>query len=218
MEVLRMRRVTAVIMTVLLGMSVQGVAIAAEISAKIVFSKRPAVAGVLYSPTVPAGKEAAPDVVVDQLNKNFTSVIQVGHPGSTIRFLNSDKFDHNIFASDSELGVQFDFGLMAPGVEQEQTAAWEPGTLLRIGCKIHPRMRTYIANIPPSRHVLLPFDRKEKEYSVQLEVAAGSGAGAVLLIAGYEPIRVKLLAGQPQVVELLRKGRSGGKVTLEYTK
>ncbi len=206
------------VFAVTLGFAFSPGASADRINATIQFDKRPAKAALLYVPK-PEVKplSGAAWVWIDQENKKFTRRMSVVGSESTLVFLNSDTFDHNIFASDKELGVQFDIGLMAPGVREEVAITWPENTVLSIGCKIHPRMRSYIANIPDSYYRVIEFERKRKEYDVDLELPAMQSGMVHLMVTGYEDIRAQLSTGAVREFPLIRKGARLGTVVLTWT-
>lgn len=186
-----------------------GSVLADALTGKISFSKKAPYVGVLYAKTG-TGPTAAQ---VDQKDKVFDKKIVVVGNGGKIQFKNSDSFDHNIFANDPKTNVQFDVGLMPPGQVSSVTADWKTETLTRIGCKIHPKMRSYIANLPSDTYQIIEFQRKVKQYDIQLDVA-DTQSQFVFTMPKYDPIEVSIAKGESKTVELTKKGKPRGTITL----
>lgn len=185
-----------------------------QVTAELTFNRRPPIAGLLYVPADGAVARREMQLHVDQRNKAFLKPLVVAEPGAEVVFLNSDDFDHNIYASDPALGVQFDFGLMPQGARLTKLVDWPAPSMLRIGCKIHPRMRTYVANIRARKVQEILFERRKLAYTVQMELPGDASGEVVLLLAGREPLRVKLRPGQEVVEKLAVRGREVGSATL----
>lgn len=187
-------------------------AIADTVTGKITFVKKPPYAGALYVKESATGVSAA---TLDQSNKVFNQKIFAVSNGGKIQFKNSDEFQHNIFANDPNSGVQFDVGLMNPGANLDLDVKWQENSLTRIGCKIHPKMRSYILNVPTKVFQLFEFEKKVKEYDVSLANVQASHNTFVLSLPKYEEIEVTLNPGDEKTVDILRKGKVRGSLTLK---
>lgn len=83
---------------------------------------------------------ASEEHVVDQKNKQFDVEVLMAKKGDSVRFLNSDRFHHNIY-SISETQA-FDLGSYPKG--QSRTIKLDkPGTI-EVRCAIHPKMKMRI--------------------------------------------------------------------------
>lgn len=85
-------------------------------------------------------KKAVP---LTQKNKTFLPHVLVVTKGSTVRFLNEDDFEHNVY-SVSEPGA-FDIGRYRGKMRDQQFA--DPNAV-EIFCGLHPRMNSYIVVAP----------------------------------------------------------------------
>lgn len=79
----------------------------------------------------------AAEHVVGQKNKQFTTKALTVKVGDTVKFLNEDPFQHNIFSL-SETAT-FDLGSYPKGESRGHTFA-KPGTV-EVECALHPNMR-----------------------------------------------------------------------------
>jgi plastocyanin len=150
-------------------------------------------AAVLYLDA--ASPQAAHPVSVDIAinDKEFVPRVVVVPVGSTVRFLNHDPFDHNVF-SVSE-GNSFDLGQYGRGEAKGWTFT-APG-LVRIFCNVHPRMVAFvqvmagryfaqpsadggfvIADVPPGAYVLHAWHERSPQATRDVQVTA-AGASAV---------------------------------------
>jgi plastocyanin len=181
------------------------------ISGDITFAKKAPFAGVLV---VKQTQAASAEANMDQVNKIFTKKVTLGAPGSDVVFNNSDGFDHNIFANDLKNNISFDIGLMPSGQTSKLTMDWAEDTIVRIGCKIHPKMRSYIANVNSDYYQEFEFEKKVKTYPVNIADVPGDLNELQLLIPTYDKITVKLLKGESKTVEILKKGKVKGTLTV----
>jgi len=96
-------------------------------------------AAVIYlEGTGAAATPAAVDITInDKVYRPRVVVIPIG---STVRFPNTDPFDHNVFSVTEP--NQFDLGLYGRGAAKTHTFT-HPG-LVRVYCNVHPRMVAYV--------------------------------------------------------------------------
>ena len=96
-------------------------------------------AAVIYlEGTGPAATPAAIDITInDKVYRPRVVVIPIG---STVRFPNTDPFDHNVFSVTEP--NQFDLGLYGRGAAKTHTFT-RPG-LVRVYCNVHPKMVAYV--------------------------------------------------------------------------
>lgn len=183
-------------------------AVASTLVGTLVFEKKAPYTGVIYA----EGGQGPASAELDQKNKVFDKKLLVVGSGGELTFNNSDDFQHNIFANDPNSGVKFDVGLMEKGQQKQVTANWAENTVTRIGCKIHPKMRSYVANINSDTYQVLPFAKKVKSYDINLQ--AGSHNTFTLAMPKYDPVIVTLKSGESKTVDVLRKGKKKATLTL----
>jgi len=193
----------------MLSVTPMGNAVADVIKGELSFTKKPAKAAVFYelkSVFNPVDGE------INQANKAFTEKVGVASHNAQLVLKNNDDLEHNVFANDMTQNVQFDVGLMAPGSHKNLKAQWKENTLVRIGCKIHPKMRSYVANIPSDNFVSFEFKNKEKVSLFELKEVTGNAY--VLLIAGMDTINVMIEKGESKEIDIMRKGKKKGQLKL----
>jgi plastocyanin len=125
-------------------------------------------------------------------DKEFVPRVLVVPVGSTVRFVNRDPFDHNVFsASDSN---QFDLEQYGRGETRAQTFAH--AGLVRVFCNIHPRMVAYvqvmsgrlftqpasdgsfvISDVPPGAYTLRVWHERSPEVTRDVRVTAAGAVG-----------------------------------------
>jgi len=107
---------------------------------------------VVYLKGVP-GRPSPLTHEMDQKGMKFVPLVLVVVPGDTVRFLNHDHDDHNVFSPD---GDAFNLGTFKEGETRSRTFD-EPGAY-RIKCSIHPEMLGWVF-VAPGRHAAV-VDRK----------------------------------------------------------
>jgi plastocyanin len=149
----------------------------------------------------PAAPPATFDITINE--KVYRPRVVVAPVGSTVRFPNTDPFNHNVF-SGSEPN-QFDLGLYGRGQTKSFTFS-QPG-LVRVYCNVHPKMVAYVVltanrfatqptadgsfaidDVPPGRYTLHVWhERIAAEVIKEITVtAAGAGDLQIALNArGY---------------------------------
>lgn len=168
--------------------------------------------GLLY---VPEANPKSVSASVDQIGKRFTKRIIAGSPNGDFTFMNSDEFEHNIFADDPQQNAIFDVGLMQPGETASMRIEWSRDSLVRIGCKIHPRMRAYLANISTEQFTAFERERGVREYRMTLEGVGQTARAVKLLLAGFDPMHIPIEAGEEKEITITRNGQpaASGSIT-----
>ena len=188
------------------------VSAAEPITLTLEFHKRPPNVALIY---VHDASENPRSAIVDQMDKQFTSKMVVVTPGSNVIFKNSDLIDHNIFAREASAGARFDVGLMAPGGEKHVEVNWNKNVLVRVGCKIHPKMRMYIASMPAKFVKIVEFNRNQKSVDVVLSELPDNTRRVFVEIPRYEPLEISLEAGAIHQKALVKNGKLRGSVRLQ---
>lgn len=96
---------------------------------------------VVYVEDIPGQPFAAPvsNAVVDQKGKVFVPRVLPVLVGTTVEFLNSDSFKHNVFSPDGE---KYDLGNWEKGQRRSYTFK-RPGVYTQL-CSLHPEMVAYV--------------------------------------------------------------------------
>ncbi|WP_309008403.1 hypothetical protein [Pelagicoccus sp. SDUM812005] len=177
------------------------------------FEKRNPYVGLAYFSDA---NDGGPDVcgTLDQKDKAFSKLLVVGKEGCEIKFHNSDDTDHNIFANDLESGVNFDVGLIPPGGDSSTVVNWNAGRLVRVGCKIHPKMVSYIANLPTSRYAIVEFEEGQLETRFAVADVDDSSVAFELVLQPLDRISVSIASGETKTVDVTYKGKVFGTLTL----
>lgn len=199
----------SLILVVLVALSLPSVA--DMVTGEFSFKRRAPFVGLVYVEE----KNVTPlSVSLDQKDKTFSEKLVAATPDSKLTFTNSDGFDHNIFANDLVSKVQFDVGLIPGGGLSEVDVDWADGTLVRIGCKIHPRMRAYIANVRSMHQEVIEFDKTETEFTFELKDVPEDAKNIRIMLPGHEVISVALEKGESRNLQLVRRDRLVGTVQL----
>ncbi len=180
---------------------------AGKVNVELKFDKRPPTAGIFYAM---GSKPTAKNGVLDQKNKEFTSSIVVTDNEGSLTFKNTDDVDHNIFANDRSSGVEFDVGLMPTGTTNKLDVDWKKDTLVRLGCKIHPRMRAYIANINSDSYKVFEFDRDKTEYAAEIDNVDDSTSQFRFMFGNFDPVEVEVKKGESKTIPLTKRGKEAG--------
>lgn len=93
---------------------------------------------VLYVENV-AGTFPSGRAEMDQMNKVFVPYVLPVVKGTTVKFLNSDELQHNVFGVGAD---EFDLGNWTKGIVREHTFN-KPGEVV-ILCNVHPEMEAYV--------------------------------------------------------------------------
>ncbi|WDE03192.1 hypothetical protein SG34_017440 [Thalassomonas viridans] len=204
-------RFTKRVLISLLPLAFTGSTLADTVTAELEFTKRPPFTGLIY---LVDNKTSSSQVTVDQKDKQFTKKLQVGSSGQKIKFNNSDDVEHNIFTNETKHSANFDVGLMQPGSTSEVALNWQENSIVRIGCKIHPKMRAYIANILSDYYQVLDFEKKKKNYQIQINDVPSTLTTMNLLMPGYKNMEFELQPGETKEIPISKKGKQRGTLKL----
>jgi plastocyanin len=139
----------------------------------------------LEAPGLSVKPPAAP-AEMDQKSQMFIPHVLPVVQGTTVRFLNSDPFAHNVFSPEGK----YDLGSWQQGQSKEHTFD-KPGIYTQL-CRIHPEMAAFvvvlatpyfartdqagkfqISNVPPGKYTLVAWSEKLKETKQPIAVEAG---------------------------------------------
>ena len=151
---------------------------------------------VVYLKEVP-GSYPPKTHAMDQKAMEFRPHILTITTGDTVKFLNSDGVDHNVYTPDGEA---YNLGVFPKGQAREYTFK-KAGTYTQL-CSIHPEMLGYIfvgqnpyatavkkdgsfklENVPAGSYQLAVWNPKLKADDAQVTVAAGKTAEAAFALA-----------------------------------
>ena len=114
---------------------------------------RNAADAVVYVDAIP-GKTFAPPTehpVMDQKDMEFQPHVMVVTTGTTVDFLNTDPFLHNVFSPD-KCADRFNLGSWPQGQKRSHKFTKEcAATLL---CNVHPEMEGYVVVVPTPYHAV----------------------------------------------------------------
>lgn len=185
--------------------------LAKNISGTISFIKKPPMVGIAYIPSEASNSLKAE---IDQLDKQFTAKMVVAKPGDSVTFKNSDNVDHNVFANDIKQSAKFDVGLMYPGGEKQVLVNWQENSIVRVGCKIHPKMRTYLAAIDTPYHEIIEFRKDKKTYAISIADVPESAQTLLFEIPKYDAVTIDLSTGSTWTADITKKGKLRGQITI----
>ena len=188
------------------------VVLADTLNGTFTFKKKPPSVALLYFPE-DTSLSSQVQTVIDQNNKQFSQKLYVTTKGANAIFKNSDSINHNIFANDKKSGVKFDVGLMQPSGSNVYEVEWQE-KVVKCGCKIHPKMKTWIASISSQYYKIIEFDRSKKELAFDMNGFPENLSVIKLWMPAYEPIEVQLSKGESQAIELKKRGKIYGTLNL----
>ena len=143
---------------------------------------------------------------MDQKALVFAPHVLAIRRGTTVKFLNSDAEQHNVYFLDDRTGETLDIGTWGPGVSVDHTFD-EAGMVIAL-CKLHLEMAAYIVvadgpwftavqldaagataqfrieNVPPGEYELAVWHKKLKQKGgvARITVAAGGASGVEVVI------------------------------------
>lgn len=184
---------------------------ALELKGQVTFNKSAPFVGIAYIEGEPLQPQA---VTIDQNNKRFDQTSYVVTPGQALVFNNSDNMDHNIFINAPKANASLDLGLLSP--EQSvsaKTDGWQKQAVVRLACKIHPKMKAYVANIAAETSQVLNFERKVLAYKFALS-SEQVAPKFIFWMPKYDRIELELSPGV-QTIAITKRGKVKGELKLE---
>ncbi|NRA38222.1 MAG: hypothetical protein HRU15_08790, partial [Planctomycetes bacterium] len=144
-------------------------AFAADLTVKLSFDKRPTPSGMVYmlndASLLDAGQQT---VEVIQKGKVFIPRLVAAPKGGNIVIKNLDEIQHNVYADDKPQKTQVDLGMSDPNKDVTQKVTWEVAQVVKFGCRIHPNMQLWIANIPTKHHVCFDMEKNQAQYDTKI--------------------------------------------------
>jgi plastocyanin len=144
---------------------------------------------------LPLAPPAAP-LEMDQKGLKFTPHVLAVVRGTTIRFLNNDNEDHNVYSPEGG----YNLGTWPPGQTRDQVFD-RPGVYTQL-CRVHPDMEAFIvvldtpyfavtdaagtftiANVPPGDYTLTTWGKRLKKVERPVTIAAGPPARVDLTVS-----------------------------------
>lgn len=151
---------------------------------------------VVYLKEVP-GDHAPKTHALDQKGMEFRPHILLITTGDSVKFLNSDGVDHNVYSPDGEA---YNLGVFSKGQSREHQFT-KAGAYTQL-CSIHPEMLAYIfvgqnpyaaavkkdgsfriESVPPGTYQLAVWNPKLKAEDASITVTAGKAASAGFALA-----------------------------------
>jgi len=169
-------------------------------------------AGIVY---VDAPGASVRTAVLDQKDKAFSDRIVMVTPGTVLRIKNSDDFTHNIFVDDKDTGIAFDIGSIKAHDQFHLPIRWKSDTLMQLGCKIHPRMKSYIANIESNHFVTVEFMPGVMKYEAAIDGVPPGQHRVKVLLPNLEPMVFEAVSESPATQQVMVNGRQLGTVTIQ---
>ncbi len=207
----------------------------ATVTGTFLFTQSPPEAAVVYIRDINAPSHVAN---IDQKDIKFTKKFDVSSTGTDVIFTNSDPVNHNLFANSYKTNTQFDVGLIPPNKAVEIPVQWPEDTLIRVGCKIHRNMRTYVANIKSKNYTIVDFVRKPRwksqngfksyvdikkanpidKYDFKLLDVSDDKQSVTIMLPHIDLIEVDLELFEEKEIIISRRGRQRGTLKLALLK
>jgi plastocyanin len=185
----------------------------ATLEGTFTFEQPPRVALVYFSED--NSRPASDEIIVDQKDKDFTTILTLAAPGGTVKFRNSDEVQHSVFADDKELGINFDTGLVNPKTESSQTVSWKEGQVVRCGCKIHPKMQMWVAAVSSRYYKAVTFTPGKKDpVSFTISDVPAQYSKVRIWVPRFDIPEVTLAPEKEQAVDIKRNDKVFGSIKL----
>ncbi len=197
---------------VFLLVSASHIVMADSLQGKFTFQKQPPATALVYFPE-DTGRSPDEEVVIDQVNKAFPSPLVVASEGANVIFRNSDSVKHNIFARDRKAKVKIDLRLSKPGQDVVQTVTWNE-RVVKFGCKIHPKMKVWIASISSQYYKIVEFAKDTKTFNFELRDFPAHLSIVKVWIPKYPSVELRIKKGESQDIELYNWGKTADRLTL----
>lgn len=177
------------------------------------FTRNPPLAGVIYSPNTHANVPLKG--ILDQNKKLFLTPIVISSPNGGVEFRNSDSINHNVYVNDIKNGVRLDVGLMEPGdVVDGKSIRLPDGVLIRVGCKIHPKMKAYLLSLDSDYIRAIKFTKGEARKSITLAKLPEDRTLFHLKLPKYDEVSFDLKTDQGKEIPLMRSNKIRGTFTV----
>ncbi len=180
--------------------------------AKLEFTRRPPYTGVLY---IDGGQNTFINLEMNHRDKQFSHKILAGSPGKEVIFKNNDEFEHNLHIHEPLMNFYQDLGMLEPGSRSSVSIRWQPNSLARVHCKIHPRMESYIANIISSNYHTYSFEHDIQMYETTLKNLPLRAVQVRLLMPDYDDLAIYIGLNEKRLVNVTRNGEIRGILSLE---
>jgi len=152
---------------------------------------------VVYIDKAPGAFAPAGPAKMDQRNMTFTPHVLPVLAGTTVRFLNSDPTQHNVFSPDFE---KYNLGTWPQGQTKDQVfakCAKPPCAYVQL-CRIHPEMEAYVVVL---QNPFFAVTDRDGHYRIE-NVAPGAYSLGVWAAKGKSPAKpVTVDAGKPARVD-----------------
>ncbi|MDB5047363.1 MAG: hypothetical protein JWO30_434 [Fibrobacteres bacterium] len=172
----------------------------------------PSVALVYFSEDHSRSK--ASKTVVEEKNKQFLEKMVVGAKGTEIVFKNSDSVEHDLYVNDPKTKVNSNAGVVSPGEVTRVAMNWDEGEVARVGCKIHPRMQAYVANISSSHYAIVEFKSTDRKTGFKIENIPEGLSRVRVWFPKHEAIEADLKEGAMLSLPVAKGGKKDGDLSL----
>lgn len=184
----------------------QSGAMAASLEGEFSFGSRTPQAGLVFF-TDDHSQKTNKEIIIDQINQEFTKKLVVGYRGEKLTFKNSDSMDHNIYGSEGGK-VLFDMGVAQPNTVHSRQLDWEDNKVVALGCKIHSQMQAWIASVPTPYYKPFEFKKGQRKVKFSLENFPDnlSKLRIWLSTSNFAPVDIELKKGEKKEIKLGKLG------------
>lgn len=124
--------------------------------------------------------------VMDQKGLVFLPHVLAIQQGTTVRFLNSDTENHNVYFLDDKTGETLDIGTWGPGISVDHKFT-SPGAVIVL-CKLHLEMAAYVVVSPGPWFTQAQFDSGSGTATFEIE---GIPPGEYELVVWHKKLKLK---------------------------
>ncbi|MDX2471141.1 MAG: hypothetical protein QNL04_11255 [SAR324 cluster bacterium] len=190
-------------------------AFSATLSVTYSFKGKAPKAALLYFTQDKSNKSAA---TLSQNNKKFDPLLITIAKGKSLSITNNDGVDHNVFVNNQQQGIKFDIGLKKPGEVAKIPAQWPKDELIRLSCKIHSKMRAWVAVLDSKYSLVSRFNKSTKsksgDYQFTLKGIPSEYTKIKILIPSYQTLDLDLTKNKLKKFPLHKRRKTKGFVQI----
>ena len=122
--------------------------------------------------------------------------------------------DANVYANDRKNLVKFDVGLAPPNSTSWQQVTWKNGIVVRIGSKIRPKWRAWIASLSSKYYATVAFSRRGRKAFFRIANVPSNISKIKIWMPNYKVVTVSVKPGSSKTIDLKRRRRKRGTLKL----
>jgi len=142
------------------------------------------------------------DIVIDQKGKKFINNFFVLNNDGDLLIRNSDKYGHNVYINDRVNDIKYNSGLIKKGDSKKVKIDINRNSIVRVGCKIHPRMKSYIVKSKSNKFKEVKFFKNNNENKFKIVDVTEEESNFNIFIPNVNPIFFEINKGESKEFKL----------------